>query len=83
MVAFGCVVSRSVEGALRLHTSCGVGSRSFGFVGGVSIVTLYVVVGIWLFQPNKVTCSKQLPASERRHAKKTTTTDSQNAEANL
>ena len=38
MVAFACVVSRSVEGfALGLHTFCGVRSCSFDFVGGVSI----------------------------------------------
>ena len=38
MVAFGCVVSRSVEGAaLGLHIFCGTCSCVFGFVGGVSI----------------------------------------------
>ena len=37
MVAFGCVVSRSVEGAaLGLHIFCGARSCIFGFVGGVS-----------------------------------------------
>ena len=37
MVAFGCVVSRSVEGAaLGLHIFCAKRSWIFGFVGGVS-----------------------------------------------
>ena len=37
-VAFGCVLSRSVDGdALGLHTFCGVRSCSVDFVDGVSI----------------------------------------------
>ena len=37
MVAFGCVVSRSVEGAALLHIFCGVLSCSVGCVGEVFV----------------------------------------------